>query len=97
MKHPVPLPAPPAVPRLGPPTNLRPAGFHADRRRETRAAAKAALKKAAFDVLEREHAARARRPEKRDAPARGRLFDSCCGATSRRDPQVANDAGRARR
>lgn len=51
MKHPVPVPAPPAVPRLGPPTNLRPAGPHADRRRETRAAAKAALKKAAFDVL----------------------------------------------
>lgn len=25
MKHPVPVPAP-AVPRLGPPTNLRPAG-----------------------------------------------------------------------
>ncbi len=45
---------PPAVAvelgRLGPPTNLRPAGAFRDRRRTTRAAHKAALNKAAFDV-----------------------------------------------
>ncbi len=38
------------VPRLGPPTNLRPAGAHTDKRRKTRAEEKAALRKAAFDV-----------------------------------------------
>lgn len=38
------------VPRLGPPTNLRPAGAHKDERRKTRAEEKAALRKAAFDV-----------------------------------------------
>jgi hypothetical protein len=37
------------VPRLGPPTNLRPAGPHIDKRRRSRAKEKAALMKAAFD------------------------------------------------
>ena len=36
--------------RLGPPTNLRPAGAFRDRRHTTRAAEKAALNKAAFDI-----------------------------------------------
>ncbi|MBC5824582.1 MAG: hypothetical protein GIX02_07050 [Candidatus Eremiobacteraeota bacterium] len=36
------------VPRLGPPTNLRPAGAHTDKRRKTRAEEKAALRKAVF-------------------------------------------------
>jgi hypothetical protein len=41
----------PPVPRLGPPTNLRPAGAHVDKRRESRQELKAALKKleAAFE------------------------------------------------
>lgn len=39
------------VPRLGPPTNLRPAGAHKNKRRKTRAEEKAALRKAAFDVV----------------------------------------------
>jgi hypothetical protein len=41
-----------AVPigRLGPPRNLRPAGAFRDRRHTTRAADKAALNKAAFDI-----------------------------------------------
>ena len=42
-------PASPAVPRLGPPENLRPAGLHRDKRRQTRAEVKAALRKAAFE------------------------------------------------
>lgn len=44
------VPIVPIVPRLGPPENLRPAGPHTDRRRRSRAAEKAALSKAAFDV-----------------------------------------------
>ncbi|MGP6159653.1 MAG: hypothetical protein ACLPYS_19510 [Vulcanimicrobiaceae bacterium] len=42
---------PPLVPRLGPPENLRPAGAHRDKRHATRAEEKAALRKAAFDVV----------------------------------------------
>ena len=44
---------PKPVPRLGPATNLRPAGPHVDKRRESRAQVKAALRKAsaAFDLL----------------------------------------------
>jgi hypothetical protein len=43
---------PKTVPRLGPATNLRPGGPHADKRRESRAQMKAALRKAgaAFDL-----------------------------------------------
>jgi len=33
------------VPRLGPPTNLRPGGAHTDKRRKSRAQEKAALRK----------------------------------------------------
>ncbi|MDQ2907948.1 MAG: hypothetical protein M3R44_01190, partial [Candidatus Eremiobacteraeota bacterium] len=43
-------PLPVDVPRLGPPTNLRPAGAHADKRRKSRAEEKAALRQAAFDL-----------------------------------------------
>lgn len=45
-------PKPKPVPRLGPPTNLRPAGVHKEKGRESRAEVKAALRKAdaAFDV-----------------------------------------------
>ncbi len=42
-------PLPVDVPRLGPPTNLRPAGAHTDKRKRSRAEEKAALRKAAFD------------------------------------------------
>ena len=40
------------VPRLGPPTNIRPAGAHEDKRREKRATVKAALRRAeaAFEL-----------------------------------------------
>jgi hypothetical protein len=33
------------VPRAGPPTNIRPGGFHADRRREKRVEIKAELRR----------------------------------------------------
>jgi hypothetical protein len=49
-RKPIANPPLPVVPRLGPPENLRPAGPHGDKRRRSRAAEKAALSKAAFDV-----------------------------------------------
>lgn len=44
------------VPRLGPPTNLRPGGAHENKKRPNRAHEKAALRRAAFDVLGRSFA-----------------------------------------